>query len=343
MKRAQSEASGKAPRQRKGLAGVLEALRGFRRVLVTGHVRPDGDSVGSSVALVLILKAMGIEASLSVVPENVGAPRFLLEGVPNILPADLPAAPAFDAVAALDSSADYRVPEHIQPFLKALPVVNIDHHNTNPGFGMAIWLQPDASSTGELIYRLARRAKVPLTRAIAEALWVAVITDTGRFAYDSTHPATMRMGAHLLEAGVRSAEINDKIYVFTSQNALNLKGRAYKSLETWFDGRVSIVSLTAADFRETGCSKSDVEDVVDIPRSVESSLVNLFFYESNSQPGVTRMSIRTRGSFDAIRLATRFGGGGHFRAAGCDVPGDLASAKKTVKQTLAEWFPAAPQ
>ncbi len=336
MKPPHSEAS-RNTRPRGNAARVLQALHAYPRILVTGHVRPDGDSVGSSVALVLILQALGHRAALSILPETVGGPRFLLQGLPNIAPADL-AAGDFDAVVALDSSADYRIPDHIQPLLQRLPVITIDHHGTNPGFGIISWVESNASSTGELIYRLAHHARLPLTPAIAEALWVAVITDTGRFAYDSTHPSTLRMAARLLAAGVRTAEINDKIYIFASRNALDLKSRAYQSLQTWYEDRVSLVSLTAADFRETGCNKSDVEDVVDIPRAIENSLVNLFFYESNSQPGVTRLSIRTRGACDATLLAAQFGGGGHYRAAGCDIPGDLPAARQTVKQALATWF-----
>jgi phosphoesterase RecJ-like protein len=189
-----------------------------------------------------------------------------------------------------------------------------------------------------MIWRLARQAGWKLNRRIAEALWVALITDTGRFAYESTSSATMTCAADLLAHGVRTAWLNEEIYTLFDWRVLQLRKRAYGTLESWQEGRVTVVSLAHGDFAATGCTKADAEDIIEIPRAVRGSQVALFLYETEPQATVTRVSIRTRPPLDAIALAKRYGGGGHHRAAGATVPGTLAAARADLQGAVAELY-----
>jgi phosphoesterase RecJ-like protein len=319
------------------MARALAFLRTGGPFVITGHVRPDGDALGSALALGRLLQQQGVPAVVSAEPGEVGSPGFL-EGCEAILPPATAAAGSCGALVALDCGALERLPEALQPLAGRVPVLNIDHHRTNSRFGAVNWIEERASSTGELIWRLSRRAGWPLDRAIAEALWVAVITDTGRFAYDSTRPATLVCGADLVRHGARTAMINDRIYGAFAHRVLELKRRAFNSLAVWRNGEVAVVSLTRRDFDETGCTKADAEDIIEIPRSLSDSRVALFFYEAGGQEHVTRLSIRTRPPLDATLLAGRYGGGGHARAAGCNVPAALPQATARVQQAVDEWI-----
>lgn len=320
---------------------VFEALGRFRRVLVTAHIRPDGDATGSCVAMARLLKVHGWEPTVALSPVSMGPPKFLLDYATCVAPTNVKARD-YDCALVLDCGGLDRLPEGpLREAVARLPVLNIDHHVTSAPFGVARWVVPDASSTGELVYRFAKRQKWAFDREMAEALWVALVTDTGRFAYSCTHPSTLKAAAELLACGVDSSAINDRLYLYASEGAVLLKRKAYDSLTTWFRGRVALISLTAGDFREAGVAKSEIEDVIDIPRSIPTAQVSLFFYETKEKPGITRLSVRTRGErsdFSAASIAAHFGGGGHLHAAGCDLKVSPTLAIETVKAYLSDLF-----
>ncbi len=320
---------------------VLESFSASQSLLISGHVRPDGDALGSAVALGHLLSRHGKRVAVCADPAHLGSPGFLKNCGPLVSPGEA-ARGTYDAMVVLDCGAFDRIPEPLQPLARSLPLVNVDHHRTNARFGSVNWIDAAASSTSEMIWKLATRARWKLDRAAAEALWVGLITDTGRFAHDQTKPSTLRCGADLLKHGVRTAWINDRLYGFFSREVLELKRRAYNSLVFWRGGDVALVALTDRDFVETGCVKADAEDVIEIPRSLAGSRVALFFYEGKTTEGVTRLSIRTRAPIDATLLAQRFGGGGHARAAGCTVNAPLAEAITRVQAAVGEWLDALP-
>ncbi|MEI8353089.1 MAG: bifunctional oligoribonuclease/PAP phosphatase NrnA [Lentisphaerota bacterium] len=320
---------------------ALDALSGAKSLLISGHVRPDGDALGSAVALGRLLARSGNRITVCADPTHLGSPGFLKSAGPLVSPADA-ASGAYDLMVVLDCGALDRIPEPLQPLARNLPLLNIDHHRTNDRFGTLNWIDAAASSTSEMIWKLAKRAGWHLDRAAAEALWVGLITDTGRFAHDQTRPSTLRCGADLLKHGVRTAWINDRLYGFFSREVLELKRRAFNTLAVWRGGDVAVISLTDRDFSETGCVKADAEDVIEIPRSLAGSRVALFFYEGNPDEKVTRLSIRTRGPIEATALAQRFGGGGHARAAGCTIHAPLAEAITCVQAAVDEWLATCP-
>lgn len=309
-------------------------LGGARSILISGHLSPDGDSLGSMVALARMLTAAGWSAKATADVKSLGKLGFL-EGVSDLLPTRRLRRKKFDLFIYVDASTPDRLPPEVRPFAEKLPTITIDHHATSSPGGVAI-LDPAASSAGELIWQFAKWMEWDMDRATAEALWVAIVTDTGRFAYDSTRPGTLRTAADLLKKGVRTSLINDVIYSAFPPKAIELKRRAWRSLRIWKNRKVAEVSLLRDDFREVRGSKADAEDVIEIPRSVNGNQIALFFYQIPDRTHETRISIRTRAPWDATALAKQFGGGGHVRAAGCAAKGGMAAAKRQMRRAVRE-------
>ena len=321
---------------------AITLIRSAKRILLSGHLSPDGDSVGSMIALARLLRQAGKEAFATADVNALGKPGFL-EGVEDLIPVrKLRRAKRFDLLIAVDNSSFARMPPEVKPVAEKLPAICIDHHVTNDGtFGDVQIVDPSASSAGELVWRFAKWNEWPLDRAIAEALWVALITDSGRFAYDSTTPQTLRAAGDLLKHGVRTALINDIIYGSFSRKAIGLKRIAWRSLRIWKNRRVAEVTLTRDDFRAVRGTKAEAEDIIEIPRSVARNEIALFFYQIPDRTKETRCSIRTRGDWDATALAGKFGGGGHRKAAGCTIKAPLASAKRQMRGAVKEMLKSA--
>jgi phosphoesterase RecJ-like protein len=320
------------------IAQLIEFLQTPGKKLLTGHLRPDGDALGATLALAHCLVQQGHDAIVAAEPADLGLVRFL-EGTESVVTPAAAAALEIASIISLDCGTEQRLPEPLLPLLGRHPVANIDHHRTNTRFGQINWIDAQAGSTSEMVWRLLRQARWPLDRVSAEALWVGVVTDTGRFAYDQTSPRTLRCGADLLRHGVRTAWINDRLYGSCDRKVLELKRRAFQTLEYWMDGRAAAITLTRDDFVATGCTKTDAEDIIEIPRSLRHNQVALFFYQTGDEP-ITRLSIRTREPLDATRLALQYGGGGHARAAGCTIHAPLAYAKQDVLQRVTDWLGA---
>lgn len=316
-------------------SAALKLISSSKRILVSGHLSPDGDSLGSMLALVRFLADAGYEAK-AVADINALGKLGFLDGVGDIIPVrKLRRQKKFDLFIALDCSGFDRMPPEVRPVAQSLPKICIDHHKTNDGtFGDVQMCDPRASSTAEIIWRFAKWNEWPLCREIAEALWVAIVTDTGRFAYDSTSPQTLRAAGDILKHGVRTAYINDIIYGSFPRKAIELKRIAWRSLHIWKNRKVAEVTLTRDDFRSVRGNKADVEDVIEIPRSTARNEIALFFYQIPDRTKETRCSIRTRGNWDATEIAGRFGGGGHAKAAGCTITAPLAKAKRLMRSAV---------
>jgi phosphoesterase RecJ-like protein len=320
---------------RDNYADAIRMIKGSKRILISGHLSPDGDSLGSMIALAKLLKNAGHDAVATADINALGKPGFL-EGVSDILPVRKLKRQRFDLFIAVDCGAFDRMPPEVRPIVEKLPTICIDHHVTNTAFGDVAIVDHTASSTGELIWRFAKWNEWKLDRAIAEALWVAMITDSGRFAYDSTSPRTLRAAGDILKYGVRTAFINDIIYGTFSTKAIELKRIAWRSLHIWKNRKVAEVTLTRDDFRSVRGTKADAEDIIEIPRSVARNEIALFFYQIPDRTKETRCSIRTRGDWDATLLAAKFGGGGHIKAAGCTIKGTIAAAKRKMRAAVKE-------
>lgn len=294
------------------------------------------------IALVRLLRNAGYEAYATADLNALGKPGFL-EGVGDLIPVrKLKRQKKFDLFIAVDCASFERMPPEVRPVAEKLPKICIDHHVTNDGsFADVSIVDPEASSTGELVWQVAKWNEWKLDRPIAEALWVALVTDSGRFAYDSTKPGTMRAAGDLLKHGVRTSLINDILYGTFPRKAIELKRIAWRSLHVWKNRKVAEVTLTRDDFRAVRGTKADAEDVIEIPRSVAKNEIALFFYQIPDRTKETRCSIRTRGVWDATALAAKFGGGGHVKAAGCTIKASMGSAKRQMRTAVRELLKSA--
>ena len=310
---------------------VIARLEAAERVVITAHVNPDGDASGSSLALALLLRAHGKAVRLAIPMNDLGAPGVLetFQSFQDDSPIEAP-----DLFVCLDCAT---VPRLALPQLRdkvgVWPTLNIYHHASNTRYGHLNYVIGDYSSTGEVIYDIAKAARWPIDRDIAEALWVAIVTDTGRFSYSSTSPSTLRCGADLLACGVRAPWLNDEIFCVKDRKELEIHRRALSSLETWYGGKVSVITLTERDYEETGCTKSCTETFADIPRSVRGSVIAVFLYRLPGDPK-THASIRARAPYSACALAQVFGGGGHELAAGATLDMGIDDAKSAIKAEL---------
>lgn len=321
---------------RENYAEIKNLIEKSTRILISGHLSPDGDSLGAMIALSRLLNSAGYNAFAAADLNALGKLK-ILDGVNDIIPLRKLKRQKFDLFIAVDCGDISRLPPEIRPFAEKLPRICIDHHVTNDGsFGVASILDAEASSAGELVWRFAKWMEWKLDKISAEALWVAMVTDTGRFAYDATRPGTLRAAGDLLKYGVRTAYFNDVIYGTFSQKSIDLKRIAWRSLHIWKNRKVAEVTLTRDDFRSVRGTKADAEDIIEIPRSVARNEVALFFYQIPDRTKEVRCSIRTRGDLDATELAKKFGGGGHRKAAGCTIVGTMNVAKRKVRSAVKE-------
>jgi phosphoesterase RecJ-like protein len=298
---------------------VVAELRAADKLLLTTHENPDGDALGSLLAMHDILAQLGKDSVMYMSPDEFPLPweyRWLPlgDGLVMTPPDDV----AERTIVFLDCGNIDRMP---MDFLQAdgLHVLNIDHHHDNTRFGTVNLVCPVSSSTAEMVWRLAKELDVEITPKIANALYVGLVTDTGRFMYENTTPVAHRMAAELIEAGVDPHWVYRQLYEELPFRRLQLLQRALASVERHDDGAMTVAHLTKQDYEETGALETDSEGVVDHMRAVEGTRVAVLVREllSDDREGMRKVSLRaTDGSVDVSRLAREFGGGGHPQAAG---------------------------
>lgn len=313
-----------------GMARALLAAPG--RFAVATHLRPDGDAFGAALGLCHALRAAGREAfplGLGPAPETYGC----LSGFEWDVPAEGFEPRPDDTLLVCDCGTPERLPEAVRPFARSMPVLCIDHHEPDEGFPGPCLVRPEAAAASELVYGVLKRAGLPVGREAAEALWVGIATDTGRFCYDSTSPATMRAAAELLALGVRTNRLAECVYGAFPLRRLRLQKRLLGTLRTSAGGAVAVCSLSPDDYAAEGCGPSDSENFVDVARSVRG--VRLAAFVRKVRPdGKTNVSLRTREPFDAAALCAEWGGGGHGRAAGATLDLPLGDAVSLVEGRL---------
>lgn len=311
-----------------------DLLAESERVLVTTHYHPDGDAIGSSLALRRIFRAAGKEAAVvidDVVPEKyeflLDDPIWQVEGSALDRVAGL--AP-FDLVVFVDASDRERVGkvlDHLEKWTTAdAPVVNIDHHIGNEEFGEVVILDGARASSGEIVLRIARRLGLPVDSAAATQLYAAVLTDTGRFQFSNTDPEALRAAADLIEEGADPTDIAERIYFERPSGFFRLLGRLFTGMELHGNGRICVLTMqesTARDFAKDG--PMDTEGIVDFTVQINGVELGAFIREVG--PGAWRASLRSRGRHDVRGVAESFGGGGHEKAAGCRLEGTMQEAK----------------
>ena len=315
---------------------LLQTVRRTGHIVLATHINPDGDALGSLLGLADILAGMGKKVF-----------RYLEEPVSHLygfLPdsqlvrTDLEDLAGFVReaggdvlVIALDCGDRKRLGKNADELLRIRPFLVIDHHKGNDGFGDLAWIDPRRSSTGEMVFDLAVALGQSVSVKAAEALFAAIVTDTGAFRYDLTSAHTFDVARQLVEAGVKTDLVSRNLYDNYSVARLQLLQMVLATLEVHCAGRVAVISVTREILDRTGCTLEDTENFINLPRSVTSVEVAVFLKEVGEDR--VSVSMRAKDTCDVAEVAAQFGGGGHRNAAG------FKAAATTLEEVRARLLP----
>jgi bifunctional oligoribonuclease and PAP phosphatase NrnA len=319
---------------------IIEALSRCRRVLITTHVRPDGDALGTTAALSMALRKQKIDSQVLLLSHLPAKYKFVYEDngvnyidVENGWNDPFPFE-TFDALLVADTGTWSQLPglrERIAEW--SAPKIVLDHHLTQEDWADLKLVIPEAAAAGEIAAELLEQWEIPIDKPIATALYLAIASDTGWFQFSNTRPFTMRLAATLMEAGVDTDQMYQHLYQSERPQRVALQTRALQSLELLADNRLAVMTVTKQDFAETGAGVPATENVINIPLQIATVEAALLFTDPPDGPGgggPIRVSLRSKGQIDVSKFAEQFGGGGHARAAGLKLDSDLHSARERV-------------
>ncbi len=321
----------KTSRDNAALEQIAQEIRRRTSFLVLGHHRPDGDAIGSQLALTHCLRQLGRQVM-----------AWNQDGVPDkltFLPgSELVTRPPstrqdFDCVIALDTSDRARLGTCLDAIGQVGLWINIDHHPTNEFYGDLNHVDATSPSTGEILYELIRSQELPFTYEVADALYVAISTDTGSFQYPSTTARTYEIAADLVRAGVNVGATARALYQSYPLRRIKLLRSLLNSLELHADDRLAIVCLTRADYQDAGALPEDTEGLIDHIRAINTVVAATLLEESST--GEIRASLRSKSHcLNVGQIAQQFGGGGHALASGVRLNPPLAQAKAQILEAL---------
>ena len=304
---------------------VAELLRGAERISAFCHENPDGDTLGAAIAIAIAAERLGKQAEVV----SVDPPPPFLSFLPGVERVRRTPGLEPDVAVVVDAGELSRIGSVVTvraDWFARARIVNIDHHVSNPGFGAAVWIDPQAAATCELVTMLLRELGVKLDAQLATALMAGIVQDTHTFAHPNATARTLRVAAELIEAGAPLAAVNRAIYADKPFSTLALWGLMLAGVEQRAGGRIVHASMSAAMLATTGEQPTASEGFVDLLGSTRLADITILFKEVG--PTETRASVRTSSRADAVAIARAFGGGGHPRAAGCTVETALAGARE---------------
>ena len=308
-------------------------LRDHQRFAVLGHVRPDGDALGSQLALALSLQQLGKEVRVwnedGMLEKYSFLPRAELLTKPPSFPENV------DVAIALDTAIQNRLGTALAAVRSAKIWINIDHHLSNPGYGNIAYVDPSAPATAEIVFRLIKSQGLPFNRDIAENLYVAISTDTGSFQYPKTSAHTLEIAAELIRAGLDVGRLNQQLYENYPRRRLELLRELLRTMRFEQGDSVASFTLSLQTAAELGVLPEDNEGLIDHLRAIRGVIVAVFFEELTD--GKVRVSMRSKSdAVDVCAICQKFGGGGHTLAAGARVRGTLAEVKEKVLEEIDE-------
>ena len=302
------------------LEAIAHVIREKKRFVLSAHYNPDGDAVGSVLGLADMLDHLGREA-LCFFEEPVPVIYRFLPGSGRVV-SDIGVVQGFlrtagdeGAVITLDCGDRSRVGRYENELLAWHPVLVVDHHHSNLGFGDVNWISPDSAATGEMIFELAQELGLAISPEAAQCLYAAISTDTGSFHYASTSSHTFEVAAALVRAGADPANMANQLYNNFTPGRLRLLHDVLATLKLYHRERIAVIRVTRAMRDRTFTTLEDVEHFVNYPRAIRSVRVAVFLKET--EPGHISVSLRAKGQCDVSRIAAHFGGGGHKNASGC--------------------------
>jgi phosphoesterase RecJ-like protein len=309
------------------LSQVVELIESKRRFAITSHIRPDGDSLGSSLGLCWLLRALEKDAEV-IMRDPVPHSYQQLPGASDVRVTPSVDRP-YDAVFVIECS-DITRPGLID--LEKQFVVNIDHHSTTALFGTINWIDSTASAVGEMIYNLCKATGVRVTKEIAECVYTALITDTGSFHYSNTTERTFKVASELVRTGVKPAKTAEAVFASYPWSRIQLMGEVLSTARRDTSGRVACMRQSLEMQKRAAAADEDTDGFVNYPLTVaEVEAVALL---KESAPEIYRTSLRSKGDVNVARVAEIFGGGGHRNAAGCTLTGPWDETERKIVELL---------
>jgi bifunctional oligoribonuclease and PAP phosphatase NrnA len=308
-------------------------LRQHQRFAVLSHVRPDGDALGSQIAMGLALKQLGKDVSIWNEDGMLEKYSFLARAELLTKPPSQPQ--EFDVVIALDTAIQSRLGTAGEAVRSAQCWINIDHHPSNPGYGDFVCIDADAPATGQILFELLKSQQLPFDRDIAENLYVAISTDTGSFQYPNTTARTFQIAAELVDAGVNVGRISQQLYENYPRRRIELLRELLSTMRFDAEGSIASFSLSIETAKRLGVLPEDNEGLIDHLRAIRGVIVAVFFEELPD--GKVRVSMRSKSeAADVCAICKKFGGGGHTLAAGARIRGALREVEERVLAAVRE-------
>ena len=313
---------------------AIDLINKSNNILITCHVKPDGDSCGCIIAMMEFLKPLGKKITPLLLSSLPNWYKFLFDVQPAELDETITAAQleqaAFELIIIVDTNSYSQLPD-FEDFLKAvnIPVLIIDHHITSDGLGQVELVDRSAAAAGLVVYDFLKYAKFQITPKIAQALFVAVSTDTGWFQFNNTDSRVHRVCAELIDMGVHPSEVYHLLYQNFSLQRIKLMTKMFDNLSLYFHGRYAVQHLMQADFHETGATLNDTENLIDECRRIRTVEAAALFVEMPD--GKIKCSLRSRGTVNVGQIAQKFGGGGHKMASGVTMEIPVAEALRAIK------------
>jgi phosphoesterase RecJ-like protein len=307
-------------------------LKQAYRVFVTCHRNPDGDAIGSELAIAELAEKIGVDSVIvnrDATPANLGnLPGAEKITVADDLPEDFPE--KYDLAITVECPQLERTGFE---GLTRLPILNIDHHPDNPAYGVVNYLDSKSPAVGEMVWRLYQELGVMPSPEAATNLFAALATDTGDFRYASATGRAFRAAAEMVDAGANPPRVANWVHNNRSLASVRLLGESLRTLRITCDGKLALITADREAFERAGAGPEDTEETVNVPRSIMG--VEAVAYFKQWEPGVVRISLRSRGSVDVRAVAASFGGGGHTNAAGCTIEGELTEIEDMVAAAMA--------
>jgi phosphoesterase RecJ-like protein len=305
---------------------ISDAIAAARRVLVVSHIDPDGDAIGTALAFAAYCRTEGKEA-VTIRHDSLPSKYDFLDGFESMRRVDdIQESEVFDTMMVLECPTIKRMGEAARFVHEDMCVINIDHHPRNKMEASLHWVDDKRSSVGEMVLEYLLAVDCEITPAMAEQLYTAIMTDTGQFRFGNTSPRTMALAGQLIGFGADPKTISDRVYYNLTPPAVRLLGPVLSTIEFHQQDRVCLLSLTQEMLQKAGATKADTEGLVDFTLYSGSVCCGALLKES--EPSVTKVSLRSRDGVDVSKIASEFGGGGHVKAAGCAIPLPLEEARK---------------
>lgn len=311
-------------------AEIIALLKGAKRVLLCTHLMPDGDAIGSMLALAELCRALGVDCRMGCHHPVPAYLRFLPGWEDILLPAEL-RDEAFDLAFSIDASDEERLGDCGALFFRAPVTIQMDHHETNTMFARHNLVMDEEPASGSVVFRLYEAAGIPFSQRSAIQLYAAISTDTGNFSFGSVTAETFEQVARLMRSGLPLAQSARALHLMQERQQVLLQGRALYSLRFSDDGRLSEMRLTQQDFRDCGATNEHADSIVNLGLYIPG--VAMCYLATEQEEGI-KFSLRAIAPYKVSDIAFSFGGGGHAQAAGCTIPGPMDEAIARVRSAM---------